>query len=956
MALSLLVILRDQGLPMPAGAVLLSPWVDLTHSFPSCAGENVMDYVPANGFVHAPSMSWPPPNMEQLKTLDNILVDMGEGNPISARILQERSESRLTKGKQTAAGSSTGDAVRVTDIKSASGQPGAQQRNARPGVGDNLSVAIDGKNVELEDQIQIYTTNALSSHPLVSPILQPSLGGLPPLCILVGGSEMLRDEQIYLAHKAADPDSYPPPTTGDAADQARIIAEINRWPATFVQLQIWDDLCHVAPTLSWTRPAKYMFRSVAQFGAWALARAQRSEIRIMDDDEVSLISSDSEDEPSQASSRGARRRSKGSTHMDNGIAKDGDASASGRTPSRQKTRVRRPDTPTTVGRAGDPLPSFKEHMIRHRVTRHGDLYALDPPSTLVACTMDPKDIGSIKPGPVRKWLAGQEKLVNMFGDEKKKIQARRMAQMADTMGGKGAAFTEGRQNSILIGQERPPPTAWAGRSKEQIANLLKGREKTRISKGLAMWSGWGSKHDEQAIENEQHKIKNKEDVTMSVTSVRVRNRPSIDYLGGATGVGIAGSSVPPGTALREPSTNSKPRRAITPIHTDRTLPLQPYSTPATTGTGTSSHPGTFLSDPLATPAVSLPTTARPITPSPLQLHPSTTNANRPIIASSTDPTLARGTIPFKLASSGRSRANPSTMTLQNAEGALMPESGNPIPDSATLPAAGTPYRYSHRSVYGRDTDSSIPPTPALMIPATPTTIDTNSPTTAPTSPHQQQYQTQQNQQTPTSPLSPAPPTNGTPHAYTQPNNNNRIETPPSRPTTASSPRSQDHTHTHRPFNPSVESIDDVPLSAAQAVPLRTAEAARREHARASSKVYDFSGDSLPGSPVGSPNGPLVGRVGVTGVGGGAGVSGSAGASASGDSAGGVGASASANTNSIFGSGGGTGARTSRSELVSGGTDMESWADRVISEVRTVGSREGTPVVGGSGKGFENSGP
>lgn len=35
LALSLLVVLRDAGLPMPAGCVLMSPWVDLTHSFPS---------------------------------------------------------------------------------------------------------------------------------------------------------------------------------------------------------------------------------------------------------------------------------------------------------------------------------------------------------------------------------------------------------------------------------------------------------------------------------------------------------------------------------------------------------------------------------------------------------------------------------------------------------------------------------------------------------------------------------------------------------------------------------------------------------------------------------------------------------------------------------------------------------------------------------------------------------
>jgi hypothetical protein len=43
-----------------------------------------------------------------------------------------------------------------------------------------------------------------------------------------------------------------------------------------------------------------MYRSVAQFGAWALARAQKTEIEIMDDDNVSIISkSDSDEEDSK---------------------------------------------------------------------------------------------------------------------------------------------------------------------------------------------------------------------------------------------------------------------------------------------------------------------------------------------------------------------------------------------------------------------------------------------------------------------------------------------------------------------------------------------------------------------------------------------------------------------------------------------------------------------------------
>jgi len=35
LTLALLQILRDTGLPLPAGGILISPWCDLTHSFPS---------------------------------------------------------------------------------------------------------------------------------------------------------------------------------------------------------------------------------------------------------------------------------------------------------------------------------------------------------------------------------------------------------------------------------------------------------------------------------------------------------------------------------------------------------------------------------------------------------------------------------------------------------------------------------------------------------------------------------------------------------------------------------------------------------------------------------------------------------------------------------------------------------------------------------------------------------
>ena len=142
----------------------------------------------------------------------------------------------------------------------------------------------------------MYTTNELLAHPLVSPIMQPTLGGLPPLLIMVGGGEILRDEQIYMAHKCANPAKYAP-LEGSLTPEGKALLE--QYKPTDVQLQVWDDLCHVAPTLSFTRPAKYMYRSVAQFGAWALARAQKRGIEILDDDEISIISESGSDGESQ---------------------------------------------------------------------------------------------------------------------------------------------------------------------------------------------------------------------------------------------------------------------------------------------------------------------------------------------------------------------------------------------------------------------------------------------------------------------------------------------------------------------------------------------------------------------------------------------------------------------------------------------------------------------------------
>lgn len=447
----MLVTLRDRGLPLPAGAILISPWVDLTHSFPSVGAENPLDYIPPHGFHQRPSPSWPPPNSDDMLAMEEgIVKGMAHKNHASS---PRDNEADAVQGFHVDHNPATGTRNDTAATGTVSHDGTGPNANTVPGPGHNLSIMIDGKLIEIKDQIQMYASNQLISHPLVSPILQPSLGGLPPLLILTGGGEMLRDEQIYLAHKAANPTAYPP---GDAFldenphDHNR--HQVDRWKPTDVQLQVWDDLCHVCPTLSFTRPAKYMYRSIAQFGAWALARAQKIDIEIVDDDDVSIISQSGSDEDA------AKSQKKG----DVGVGH--------------------------VGRAGDPLPAFRSHMIRQRVDRHGNTYNLEPATELAGCQLPPSQIGVIKEAPVKKWMAAKREWDTKYASSKRKVQKQRAKEMAQGY----QQFGDG---------EVPPPSALAGRRKVGGVDLSEPK-KTR-SYGLSMWSMFGSKHDEKTMILEQ---------------------------------------------------------------------------------------------------------------------------------------------------------------------------------------------------------------------------------------------------------------------------------------------------------------------------------------------------------------------------------------------------------------------------------------------------------------------
>ena len=80
--------------------------------------------------------------------------------------------------------------------------PTSDKKDRRPSVSDPaanrhaISLDVDGQHINIRSQIQLYCTNDQLSHPYVSPALG-NLAGLPPLFVLAGDKEVLRDEIIY---------------------------------------------------------------------------------------------------------------------------------------------------------------------------------------------------------------------------------------------------------------------------------------------------------------------------------------------------------------------------------------------------------------------------------------------------------------------------------------------------------------------------------------------------------------------------------------------------------------------------------------------------------------------------------------------------------------------------------------------------------------------------------------
>jgi acetyl esterase/lipase len=141
MVLSVMVTLRDRGLPLPAGAVLISPWVDLTHSFPSVSGVSPMDYIPSCGFHQKPSAAWPPPNDREMRQLEQRAKEIREMGG-------ENKEKNARKSRENAPAVEHAPPVEPVDNGADDTGHGCEE------VPEKLTVEIDGQTVKLVDQIQ----------------------------------------------------------------------------------------------------------------------------------------------------------------------------------------------------------------------------------------------------------------------------------------------------------------------------------------------------------------------------------------------------------------------------------------------------------------------------------------------------------------------------------------------------------------------------------------------------------------------------------------------------------------------------------------------------------------------------------------------------------------------------------------------------------------------------------
>ncbi|KAJ3135114.1 hypothetical protein HDU90_004146 [Geranomyces variabilis] len=187
--------------PFPAGAVLLSPWADLTFTSHSWHSNDRFDWLPAIARdIHHE-------------------VAPGVPHPVYMYLYGESA----SKSKAHLAALTRGSA-------------------AAPLPNDANTTDNDHHTATVHDRVEQFVR-----HPLVSPIFASSLAGLPPLLIQAGDAEVLRDDSLALAYKY------------DADNVGR------DGSTSWVRHEMFPDMVHVFVAAPWLKASGAALNRIERF-------------------------------------------------------------------------------------------------------------------------------------------------------------------------------------------------------------------------------------------------------------------------------------------------------------------------------------------------------------------------------------------------------------------------------------------------------------------------------------------------------------------------------------------------------------------------------------------------------------------------------------------------------------------------------------------------------------------
>lgn len=233
-----------------------------------------------------------------------------------------------------------------------------------------------------------------------------------------------------MAHRAANPALYPLRKALLEANPERTRKHAEYGP-TKVHLQVYDDACHDIPLFSFTTPAKFAYRAISSFakfvtstdgpppspvsprgmtlpGESPLYRSAAPSVSSGTEPIVNHIPS----LPSSAflspplPTDGSPTSNTGRERTNSTLSR----SFQSLRPVFTREKSSSPGLDSTIYSSMQPFnrPPYVDNMVRERVSITGVVREMEPVEQVKILHIDPEEIGLVKEGPVKRYLAGSK--------------------------------------------------------------------------------------------------------------------------------------------------------------------------------------------------------------------------------------------------------------------------------------------------------------------------------------------------------------------------------------------------------------------------------------------------------------------------------------------------------------------------------------------------------------------